>query len=186
MQCRFDITKAVQAISVIFNEESADSLEYLRVLKLLYIAERESIAETGRPIIGDRIVAMNNGPVMSTVYNLAKERPVNPAQWEAWNPYIRSSGRYLISLVENPGVGKLTKYEMSKIRDVTKRYIGTDQWEIVEETHRFIEWIRNHKKDTSVTISMQNIFEALGKQNEFAGVSNAVKEEMFFEDFFKG
>ena len=44
--------------------DSVDAMSYMRLLKLLYLAERKSLAETGRPILGDRTIAMQQGPVM--------------------------------------------------------------------------------------------------------------------------
>jgi hypothetical protein len=35
--------------------------------KLLYLADRESLKKTGRPITGDRVVAMEHGPVLRSV-----------------------------------------------------------------------------------------------------------------------
>lgn len=39
-------------------------MSYLRMLKLLYLADRESLKETGHTITGDRVVAMEHGPVL--------------------------------------------------------------------------------------------------------------------------
>ena len=54
----FKIDKAIQAAGVLLNEHQRGQMEYLRLLKLLYIADREAIAETGQPIVGSRVVAM--------------------------------------------------------------------------------------------------------------------------------
>ena len=42
----------------------------MRLLKLLYIADRESLRETGRPITGGPVIAMERGPVLKEVYDL--------------------------------------------------------------------------------------------------------------------
>jgi hypothetical protein len=48
-------------------ELHGDRMEYVRLLKLLYIADREMMAEAGAPVTGDRAVAMDHGPVLSHV-----------------------------------------------------------------------------------------------------------------------
>jgi len=47
-------------------------IDYLRLLKLLHIADREWLAETGESITGDRAYAMKYGPVLSSIYDLVK------------------------------------------------------------------------------------------------------------------
>ena len=67
----FDTLKIVQAAAVLLKEE-AGQMTRLRLLKLLYIADRESLAETLRPISGDDVVAMDHGPVLSSTYKLIR------------------------------------------------------------------------------------------------------------------
>jgi uncharacterized phage-associated protein len=68
----FNIEKAIQAVAALLHFHGSKEMSYLRMLKLLYIADRETLKETGRPITGDRIVAMEHGPVLSSVYDLIK------------------------------------------------------------------------------------------------------------------
>ena len=53
MTFRFDYDKALQAAGVLLSLDG-DRMERIRLLKLLYIADRELLAETGRTITGDR------------------------------------------------------------------------------------------------------------------------------------
>jgi Protein of unknown function (DUF4065) len=56
-------------------------MEYVRLLKLLYIADREMMAEAGAPVTGDRAVAMDHGPVLSHVYDLVKGKAARAREW---------------------------------------------------------------------------------------------------------
>jgi hypothetical protein len=47
-----NVEKAIQAVGVLFRNDRVRRMNYMRVLKLLYIADREALGETGRPIIG--------------------------------------------------------------------------------------------------------------------------------------
>ena len=71
MTFRFDFLKTLQASGVLLQLD-ANRMAYIRLLKLLYIADRELLAETGRTLTGDEAVAMKNGPVLSRVYDLIK------------------------------------------------------------------------------------------------------------------
>ncbi len=51
------VEKTIQAIGVLFRADRVKRMNYMRLLKLLYIADRESLQETGRPITGGAITA---------------------------------------------------------------------------------------------------------------------------------
>jgi uncharacterized phage-associated protein len=71
MHLRFHFEKSLQAAGVLLHLEGG-RMPYMRLLKLLYIADREMLAETAKPVTGDRAYAMKNGPVLSHVYALIK------------------------------------------------------------------------------------------------------------------
>ena len=71
MNFDFDLAKTVQAAALLLREHH-NRMEYIRLLKLLSIADREMLARRGRTLTGDRAVAMKRGPVLSTVYDLIK------------------------------------------------------------------------------------------------------------------
>ena len=73
-------------------------MSYLRLLKLLYIADREWLAETGESITGDRVYAMKQGPVLSTLYDLIKGNGTRAGEWD---DFIHTDG-YAVELVADP------------------------------------------------------------------------------------
>ena len=58
-------TKTAQASAVLLKQEPGQRMGRLRLLKMPYIADREWIKCCRRPITGDRIVAMDHGPVLT-------------------------------------------------------------------------------------------------------------------------
>ncbi len=64
----FDWEKTIDAIE--FLAEQKPGLTQYYIGKLLFFADREHILDYGRPITGDRYVAMEHGPVPSAVRNL--------------------------------------------------------------------------------------------------------------------
>jgi uncharacterized phage-associated protein len=180
----FDVKKAAQAVAVILVEEAAESLDYIRVLKLLYIAERESIKEIARPIIGDRIVAMDNGPVMSRMYDLIKKTPIVADQLDEWLTYIEPVGRYALKIAQHPGVGRLSRYELAKLQEVTRRHLGVDVWTVVNATHELEEFKKHHVKGTSTLIPMKAIFDAVGAGEKYEPANLGMQEEQYLDEFF--
>jgi len=141
-------------------------MSYLRLIKLLYIADRESLKETGRKITRDRTVAMKNGPVLSGIYDLIKGRHEAA---DEWSQKIRKDG-YQVELVDDPGSGQLSRYEIKKLREVAERYKDQSDWAIVDYvTHRFQEWIKNDPKKSGASvraIPLEDILAAVGRAND--------------------
>jgi len=133
----------------------------LRLLKLLYIADRESIAETFQPITGDDIVAMDHGPVLSKTYRLIR-REVQTGN-AIWDKYIAQDGDRNHMLVDQPGDGTLSEYEVRKLRAVSAVRRGMTDYGIADETHKFPESSKNQPPEGSrKDIPLHDVLDALG------------------------
>src|SRR5437763_17099820 len=103
---QFDVEKTIQAAAFLLRREFGHRMNYMRLLKLLYLAERESLKEVGKPITGSRVIAMQRGPVLEDVFALIRgEHRAIPK----WSEFIRTD-RYRLELTRDPGIGRLTKY----------------------------------------------------------------------------
>jgi uncharacterized phage-associated protein len=136
----FHLEKSIQATAALLATSSAKRMSRLRVLKLLYVAERETLKETGRTITGDRAVAMDHGPVLTSIYNLIKGQHADATRW---NQFFSRDDQHDIELIADPGNEKLSRYELSKLAQVARRFDDFNDWELVEHTHGFEEWIKN-------------------------------------------
>lgn len=157
----FNLRKTIQAVGVVLDADDRRVMDYIRLLKLLYIADREAILETGRPIIGSRVVALKNGPLHSRVYNLIEGEDVAKAEWAQ---FFRTEHDYICRIGE-PGVDSLSRYEIRKLREVEQRFQDCDTWQLVESTHEFPEWKMNYpdpSENTSRVIPLQDVIEAVG------------------------
>ncbi|CAN5903558.1 hypothetical protein BH23PLA1_BH23PLA1_06180 [soil metagenome] len=159
MQFHFDFGKVLQAAGVLLHLDGK-RMSRLRLLKLLYIADRELIAEVGRTISGDCAVAMKNGPVLSRTYDLIKGESGRAGEWDN---YSHSEG-YAVELRSEPGRGRLSKYEIEKLTEVSDRYRRLDDFDLSELTHQFPEWQRNYRSCTSTPISWVHVLESKGRE----------------------
>ena len=139
---------------------------YLRLLKLLYIADREWLAETGESITGDRASAMKYGPILLNVYDLVTGKG---SQAGVWDDFIHTEG-YAVALVADPGRGELSRGIVDKLTEVTERYRGIDDWELSEQTHEFREWADNYTGSGASPIPWQEILHAQGRPEMVAVV----------------
>jgi len=141
----------------------------IRLLKLLYIADRECIRLTGRPITGDRVAAMEHGPVLSCVYDCIKGECGELLEWEK---FFISEG-IEVRMKEPPGLGELSRFEIETLQRVAHERADKDEWQIVAETHAFPEWQANNAGKSSKTIPFEAILEAVGR----AGQADAILRE---------
>lgn len=68
---KYDNQKAIAAI--LYISTKVDGVKFHKLFKILYFADLKHIAKYGRPIVGDRYVAMEAGPVPSKIYDILKE-----------------------------------------------------------------------------------------------------------------
>jgi uncharacterized phage-associated protein len=163
----FSVERTAQAAAVLLREAEGQRMPYIRLIKLLYLADRESIQETSFPITGDDPYAMDHGPVLTLTLDLLRGRTVNPTAREAmptWKQWIRTVGDYDVELVGDPGYRKLSRYEMKKLQEVAARYADRDHWAIIDELHRTLpEWRETYQFDgSSHRIDERTLLHAVG------------------------
>lgn len=180
MHFRFKLRKTLQAVAVLLRNEPSQRTNYMRLLKLLYIADRECLKESGRSITGDGFVAMKRGPVPSQSYDLIRGRHLQSPEWSA---SVRKNG-YNIELARDPGLAELSRFEIDILQRVSERHAGNDEWEMVEITHGFEEWRKNDPGDSSRPIPLEDILEAVGRSADEASIAQDAKDEAAFDRVF--
>lgn len=177
---RFDAQKAVQAAGVILREEPGHRINYMKLLKLMYLAERESLQETGQMITGDSVVAMRRGPVLSSVLNLIHGQHTDSA---IWNEHVERE-RYHVSLVGNPSVKRLSRFQVQLLQKVAREHRDHDEWEMVEITHRLKEWKDNDPGNSSKPIPIREILVATGHAEDVESIIREAAAQQEMADIF--
>lgn len=180
MPFRFNQKKTTQAVALLLGLSENRSSKYMRLLKLLYIADRESLQETGRPITGDRFFAMEQGPVLSELLDLIKGNSLGHAEW---SQFIARQG-YHVELINDPGDDELCRYEEQKLREVWQRYKGFNEWHMVNETHKLPEWQKNDPGKSSKPIPLSDVLEALGKSEHLHHIYQDARQSREMANFF--
>jgi uncharacterized phage-associated protein len=181
MQFCFHLNRALQAASVLLEYEKSRRMSTMRLLKLLYVADRESLAEMGRPITGDHAVAMKRGPVLSHVYALIRGQAARAGEWDR---FIHTD-RYEVELVADPGRGELSKAEVAKLLAVSQRYRDLDEWELSDVTHGFAEWKTHFPGGNGMgDIPWEDALAAQGRGEWAAAVERDEADRRFFDQLF--
>lgn len=155
----FNVTKTTHLAAHLI-EKSGGSLNILKLVKLLYICDREFMKAHAKPITFDRFVSMPHGPVLSSTYDLMTGSGL-PQNQEIWNNIISDRENHTISLNNNPFTSTLSIIEKKVADFVYDTFKSFTQWELVEFTHEnFEEWI--DPNGSSNPIRYQEVFMALG------------------------
>ena len=141
----FNEKKAAQAAAY-FLFRAGGSLPVLKLTKLLYLAERLSFQKYGEPMVGDRLVSMPHGPVLSRTYNLMNgELPSIEGGWEFW---IADRAEHDLAL-RNPGalqspeqnLLELSDADVGILSEVWNSFGHMTGWQLREYTHQHCtEW----------------------------------------------
>jgi hypothetical protein len=177
----FHYKKAAQVVGTLLRLSPARRMNYYRLLKLLYIADRDSIKETGRPIIGGRMVAMERGPLHSTILDLIKGRDVESPQWYS---QFRTE-HYDIEMLCDPGNGELSRYEIELLERISRRFEDDDEWAVGRHTHEFPEFIQNEPAaGSSRTIPLEDVIAAVGRSGDIDAILRDATEMGVFDRVF--
>lgn len=96
-------------------------MNYMVLIKMLYLTDRESLIKRGRPVTWDDLVAMKFGPLLSKVHDLATEMP-NPSEPQYWKNFISEQSNYKVTLISSPGVDELSENEIKLLDSVFEEY----------------------------------------------------------------
>ena len=170
---KFDLEKTIQAAAKLLCLEMNKQMSRLRLLKLLYIADRECLRDNGWPITGDSVIAMKHGPVLNEFYDVIKGDGAGSLTLDR---YIRRRGHQLI-LINDPGQGRLNRYEIEKFQELSRRYMDADEWDIIEETREFQEWKDNGLGD--YPIPLEDILSVLGFSQK--NIKSIIRDAIYFQ-----
>ncbi|NLX07142.1 MAG: SocA family protein [Phycisphaerae bacterium] len=178
---RFNFEKTLQAIAVLLRQSENRTDNYMRLLKLLYLADRKSLAQMGRPITGDRVVAMKRGPVLSRTLDMINDKHARSADLFRHIQKVN----YEIQLVHDPGNAALSRAEIDILHGVSRDFASMDEWELVEKTHELPEWRKNDPGDSSRRIPLPDILEAIGQNDRLKEILEAAEEERSIARLFE-
>lgn len=166
----FDERKAAQAAACLLHK-AGGKLPLLKLMKLMYLAERLSIQRYGDTITGDDFVAMKNGPVLSMTLNhvngLVKSAP------DGWDKWIADRSEHMVALTDESMVRSpeadllaLSDTDLECLTETWDKFGHWDRWALVEYTHSDAcpEW--QDPGTSSRPIPHARVLKAVGYQPE--------------------
>lgn len=84
-----------------------DKIDFHKLFKILYFAEQKHLARYGRFIIGDKFIAMKDGPVPSEIYFFLKRLRQNNT-----NTYFKIVDKYYVVAQKDADLDELSDSEL--------------------------------------------------------------------------
>ena len=147
----------------------------LKLMKLIYLAERESLHWRGFPMIFDYLVCMKYGPVLSITYNMMQYRTPS----EDWQSVFKKPGRnHRMCFKYRPrkrDLGGLSRNDRRVIQKVWQEFGHMDAEPLSRFTHGLPEY--DPPGHTSVPLEYKDVLLGLRKPVE---VASELAEEIAF------
>ncbi len=151
--------KATQAAALLLGLRG-QAMSYLKLLKLMYLADRAALLQLGSPITFDDYVCMDNGPVLSRTYSAITVEP-DPQHPSYWSAYISAPKNYEVELLGKVVPNdQLSPAEEDVLRTVFTQYGRLSRWELVDVTHSLPEW--RDPEGSTLPIEYRHILQAEG------------------------
>ncbi len=171
---RFDIKKTTEAASVL-TELEGGKINYMKLLKLLYLADRESYQKWARPITYDHYVSMDNGQVLSTTYRLIKQEMGFTDTY--WSQVFSPCDQFELEFIKDqPLIDKLSDNELELLHKIYSHFGHMDQFELADYTHRLPEY--EDPKGSSIPTDLRKLLKVLDySEEEVAQIEEELEEE---------
>jgi uncharacterized phage-associated protein len=170
---RFNEKKATQAAAHLLKLRGG-KMSYLKLIKLLYLADRKALTRWGRPISTDRFVSMDRGPVLSRVLDLVTDGD-DPDAPSIWASFISEPANYEVRLKNDPSDDELSDAEIGVLDEIFKEFGTWSRWELVRFAHTLPEW--KDPQGSAIPIRISDILKAEGKSPlEISAVEDELSE----------
>ena len=158
-------------IAAFFAHREGGVINIMKLVKLMYLADREGLKRYGTPVSFDRMVSLDNGPVLSQTLNLINGDVSRDAAaiWEAW---ISDRSNHRVRLQREFAVEKLDQLsdaDLDVLETVWRQFGDMNQWDLSEYTHRNCpEW--KFPEGSSLPINEVDVLQAVGTPREEAEI----------------
>ena len=174
----FSERRVAQMAAYFLSKEDGRKMHLIKLMKLLYLADRQSLKDFHSNISGDCMMSMDHGPVLSRTYNyMTGSMQSTEGGWDSW---ISDRENHQLSLkredIERQSLDELSDAGLSILDKVWKQFGERDEWELRDYTHEYCkEW--KDPKGTSFPISYEDIFLALNHPQDQAKELARICEE---------
>jgi len=136
----FNYKKAVQSLNY-FATKSGGSLNKMKAIKLIWLADRLHLRKYGRSITGDEYYALPNGPVPSATRDILESSDfLNDIASEYAEQFLSSNGKYEYKTINEINENVFSQTDIEILETIFTNYGELDQFQLRDLSHLFPEW----------------------------------------------
>jgi uncharacterized phage-associated protein len=166
----FNEQKAAQ-IAAWFLSQEGGVMPHLKLMKLMYLCERESMKRCGFPMTGDSFVSMKHGPVLSNTLNCINGYSQSSPEsgWDSWISDKADNKVALVNAFDAHRLDELSRADMAVLTDVWSQFGRMTKYQLVDYTHdpkNCPEW--RNPGNSVLPIHYRSVFLAMGYSRDQA------------------
>jgi uncharacterized phage-associated protein len=150
---------------------AGDAMDYVKLLKLVYLADRESLSRYNIPISYDDYQPLKRGPVPDDIHQVLERREHTSSGWNGIIDVIgeNKADRYVSTLIEeDEAVSSLSDASIAILENVFKTHRSKSRQDIILYTHENCpEWDKADKRSAK-RLTYENILVELGRSPDEA------------------
>lgn len=177
----FNARKAAQ-VAAFFANKQGNQIEVLKLVKLIYLSDRQSMEDCGYPILNDRLVSMPHGPVNSITLNYVNGDVEDIREWEQ---YIMPRLNYSVAATHEftrDQLDELSDSELETLEKVWRKFGGFSKWQLRDWTHHNCpEW--EDPQGGATPIPHERVFKFLRIDNPDE-LAESIREDRHIEEVF--
>jgi uncharacterized phage-associated protein len=186
----FNYKKAVQSLSFLANENGG-TLNKMKAIKLIWLADRLHLRQFGRSITGDEYYALQNGPVPSGTRDVLENSDfLDDTASDYASEYLSAIDKYNFTILTKPNLKVFSETDIKTLKTIFLKFGHLSHFALSDLSHLFPEW-KKHESALNKRLSSRfpinqsdfftNIYEASGLFNDPAEslmASRQIFEEM--------
>lgn len=128
--------KKIENSILFFANKSMNTIERMKLMKLLWLSDRLHLNKYGRLILKDRYKALPNGPIASTALNIAQYGIPGSIKIDSYN----------VIATKEFDSDFFSKSDLKIMEYVWNKFQKMESFEFSEYSHRYPEWLRFEKE----------------------------------------
>jgi uncharacterized phage-associated protein len=168
--------KATQAVAELVRLNGG-SIDLWRMLKLVYLFDRESLLQTGAPITGDELNSLPFGPTPSRIYDNTKSHRPHRFKDAIWRDYLTESSENTVRLLNAEfDSDELSQFDREIIEKVWNEFSQMSFSRLWDYVHALPEY--RNPNGSSVLIDPEEILKTgHWTQQEITAADNNAKRD---------
>jgi len=141
LQFQFDAKKTVQVINYLLNKAEPECTK-LKLLKLIFYADREHLRRYGRTITGDNYFALEHGPVASST-KVILDDDTDPKTRSYSSQYLRVVDNRTIESLQETDEDEFSESDQEILDEIIQKYGSLSASKLRAMTHEEKAYIKN-------------------------------------------